>query len=214
MTLRLTQNLWTSENTLYESLVQEALTMHGEDFLYIPRSFVNKDEILGEDRLSKFEHAYPIVMYIETVEGFEGQGNFMSKFGLMMEKQATLSVQKKGWQQAVGQYGQTILPERPAEGDLLYYPRVNYLFEIHFVEHQSPFLQLGQQYVYKLTVEPFRYSSETLETGHEEIDAFNSLKTTGAADVETPQSFGDNDKFKQKAQQFVYDVNNPFGEVL
>jgi hypothetical protein len=173
--------------------------MHGDDFMYIPRTFVAKDEVLGEDRLSKFKNSYPVVMYLESIDGFEGQGAMMSKFGLQMDQQATLTVARRTWDQTVGQYGQTILPNRPAEGDLIYYPRTKALLEIMFVQHLNPFYQLGQLYVYKLTVEKFRYSSEKLETGVTTIDAFNDLATTGAANVETPQSFGDNTNLKTKA---------------
>lgn len=213
MTLRLLNSAYTSENLLYESLITEAVEMHGDDFMYIPRTFVAKDEVLGEDRLSKFKNSYPVVMYLESIDGFEGQGAMMSKFGLQMDQQATLTVARRTWDQTVGQYGQTILPNRPAEGDLIYYPRTKALLEIMFVQHLNPFYQLGQLYVYKLTVEKFRYSSEKLETGVTTIDAFNDLATTGAANVETPQSFGDNTKLKTKAQQFVFDTNNPFGQI-
>ena len=109
-----------------------------------------------------------------------------------MDQTATLSVARKFWDQKVGQYGNTILPNRPAEGDLIFYPRTNALLEITFVQHQSPFYQVGQLYVYKLSVEKFRYSSEKMMTGEAAVDAFNSLATTGTADVQAPQSFGDN----------------------
>lgn len=213
MTLRLLNSTYTTENFLYESLIAEAVNIHGDDFMYIPRTFIAKDEILGEDRLSKFKNSYPIVMYLESIDGFEGQGAMMSKFGLSMDQSATLTVARRTWDQAVGKYGQTILPGRPAEGDLLFYPRTNALFEINFVQHQNPFYQVGQLYVYKLTVDKFRYSSESLETGIPDIDVFNDLATTGTNDVESPQSYGDNQKLKDKADVFVFDVSNPFGEV-
>ncbi len=214
MTLRLVNTTFDNENLLYESIITEAIEIHGCEFLYIPRTFISKDELLGEDRLSKFKNAYPVIMYLENAEGFEGQGAFLSKFGIQMEQQATLTVARKTWQTVVGNAGQTILPDRPAEGDLLYFPMTGGLFEIMFVQHQSPFYQLGQLYVYKLTVELFRYSSETMETGNTTVDAFNDLKTTGAAAVETPKSFGDNSALKQKAAEYVFDNNNPFGDIL
>lgn len=213
MTLRLVNQAYNNENLLYESLITEAVNMHGDDFMYIPRTFVYKDEILGEDRLSKFKDAYPIIMYLESIEGFEGQGALMSKFGMMMEQSATLTVARKTWEGAVGRHGKTVLPNRPAEGDLLFYPRTNALFEIMFVQHQSPFYQLGQLYVYKLTVEKFRYSSEKMETGVSPIDEFNLLATTGTSPVEVPHSFGDNDKLKAKAAQFIFSTDNPFGDI-
>ena len=187
--------------------------MYGIDFLYIPRQFVNKDEILGEDRLSTFENAYPVIMYMENSEGgFIGQGAFASKFGLTMEQSAALTVSRRNWQASVSKYGKTVLPNRPAEGDLLYFPMTKGLFEINFVQHQEPFYQLGQLYVYRLTVELFRYASEKMDTGIPAIDAFNDLATSGDADVEKPHSYGDNDKFRERAKDFIWSTQNPFGD--
>lgn len=178
----MTRNVYFSHGTkneqyLLEDIILESISIYGSDFYYIPRSLVAKDEILGEDRLSHFKTAYPIEMYLETVDGFEGQGAFIQKFGLMMEQSATLTVARRRWEQLVGRYGQTQLPNRPCEGDLLYFPLTNGLFEIKFVQHQDPFYQLGKLYVYKLNVELFQYASERLDTGLKEIDAFESLKS-------------------------------------
>ena len=166
-----------SEQNVVENLIIECLQIYGQEMFYIPRTLVSKDEILGEDRLSEFKNAYPIEMYFENVDGFGGNGAFMSKFGLMIEQSATLVVARKRWQQAVAQYGQTILPNRPAEGDLLYFPLTGGLFEIKFVQHQNPFYQIGKLYTYKLDVELFQYASERIDTGYNVIDDFESLKT-------------------------------------
>lgn len=166
-----------SEQNVIENLIIECLQIYGQEMFYIPRTLVSKDEILGEDRLSEFKNAYPIEMYFENVDGFGGNGAFMSKFGLMIEQSATLVVARKRWQQAVAQYGQTILPNRPAEGDLLYFPLTGGLFEIKFVQHQNPFYQIGKLYTYKLDIELFQYASERIDTGYNVIDDFESLKT-------------------------------------
>ena len=166
-----------SEQNVVENLIIECLQIYGQEMFYIPRTLVSKDEILGEDRLSEFKNAYPIEMYFENVDGFGGNGAFMSKFGLMIEQSATLVVARKRWQQAVAQYGQTILPNRPAEGDLLYFPLTGGLFEIKFVQHQNPFYQIGKLYTYKLDIELFQYASERIVTGYNVIDDFESLKT-------------------------------------
>lgn len=216
MSLRLHQSVYGNENFLIESLITEAVNIHGVDFMYIPRQMVGKDDLLGEDRLSRFKNAYPIVMYMESSEGgFQGQGAFAAKFGLTMEQSATLTVARRTWNQAVGRFGQTVLPNRPAEGDLLYFPMTGGLFEIMFVQHQDAFYQLGQLYVYKLTVELFRYSSELIETGVEEIDSFVDNKSADVEvnPVEKPDNFGGNSKFKQRADEFVFNTNNPFGEL-
>lgn len=166
-----------SEQLTYEDIIVESISIFGQDFYYIPRTLVGKDEILGEDRLSQFKYAYGIEMYLETVNGFEGQGAFIQKFGLMMEQSATLTVARRKWEQLVGQHGLSILPNRPAEGDLLWFPLTNGLFEIKFVTHQDPFYQAGKLYVYKLQVELFQYSSEKIDTGNSNIDIFETLKT-------------------------------------
>jgi hypothetical protein len=166
-----------SEQLFHEDLIVESLSIYGQDMYYIPRTLVAKDEILGEDRLSKFKDAYPVEMYLENVDGFDGQGAFIQKFGLMMEQSATLVVARRRWDQLVGRHGTTQLPNRPCEGDLLYFPLTNGLFEIKFVQHQDPFYQIGKLFVYKLQVELFQYASEKLDTGISDIDVFESLKT-------------------------------------
>jgi len=166
-----------NEQNLLEDLVIESITIYGQDMYYIPRILIAKDEILGEDRLSQFKNAYPIEMYLESVSGFESQGAFINKFGLMMEQSATLTVARRTWQRLVGKHADATLPNRPAEGDLLYFPLTNGLFEIKFVEHQDPFYQLGKLYVFRLEVELFQYASENIDTGIDTLDAFESLKT-------------------------------------
>lgn len=166
-----------SEQMLVEDLIIESLRIYGRELFYIPRSLVSKDNILGEDRLSEFKTAFPIEMYFENIDNFGGQGAFINKFGLMIEQSATLVVARRRWDQFIGRYGVTTVPNRPNEGDLVWFPLTNSLFEIKFVQHQDPFYQLGKLYVYKLQVELFQYSSERIDTGIKEIDAFESLKT-------------------------------------
>lgn len=205
-----------NEQYLLEDLIIESITIWGQEFYYIPRTLVAKDEILGEDRLSKFENAFPIDMYLETVDGFEGQGAFIQKFGLMMEQSATLTVARRTWERVVARHGSTILPNRPCEGDLLYFPLTKGLFEIKFVEHQDPFYQLKKLYVYRLQVELFQYASERMETGVAEIDVFETLKTTDIDkqnDIDLVQSYGDNNEFMTQREHYVFSTSNPFGEV-
>lgn len=172
-----TSNGAKSEQLFHEDLIVESLSFYGQNFYYVPRTLFAKDEILGEDRLSKFKSAYSIEMYLENVDGFDGQGAFIQKFGLMMEQSATLVVAKRRWEQLVGRFGQTIIPSRPCEGDLLYFPLTDALFEVKFVQYQDPFYQIGKLFVYKLQVELFQYASENIETGIKEIDDFESLKS-------------------------------------
>ena len=175
-----------NEQYLMEDLIIESLRIYGQEVMYIPRTLVSKDEILGEDRLSQFKSAFPIEMYFENVDSFGGQGAFIQKFGLMMEQSATLVVARRRWEQFVGRYGVTTVPTRPNEGDLIYFPLSKGLFEIKFVQHQDPFYQLGKLYVYKLQVELFQYASEAIDTGIPAVDAFESLKTFNTNTTRNP----------------------------
>lgn len=166
-----------NEQYLIEDLIIESLRIYGQEVFYIPRTLVSKDNVLGEDRLSQFKTAFPVEMYFENIDNFAGQGAFIQKFGLMMEQSATLVVARRRWEQFIGRYGVTTIPTRPNEGDLIYFPLSKGLFEVKFVQHQDPFYQLGKLYVYKLQVELFQYSSEFIDTGVKEIDAFETLKT-------------------------------------
>lgn len=166
-----------NEQLLIEDIIVESIQIYGQDFTYIPRTLVAKDEILGEDRLSEFKNAFSIEMYLENADGFEGQGAFLQKFGLFMEQSATLTVSRRRWEQLVGRYGKGELNSRPAEGDLLHFPLTGGLFEIKFVQHQDPFYQIGRLQVYKLQVELFQYSSEHIDTGDDDIDAFENIYT-------------------------------------
>jgi hypothetical protein len=203
------------EQNIVEDLIIESLKMYGKDVMYIPRTLVSRDDIFGEDRLSKFQHSYPIEMYFDNIDSFAGQGAMIQKFGLMMEQSATLTVSRKRWQQLIGSHGTTIIPTRPCEGDLIYYPLTKGLFEVKFVQHQEPFYQLGKLYVYKLQVELFQYASEKIDTGIPEIDVFENLKSLDVTinpEVDDVDSYGDNIKFKEQAVDILFNENNPFGE--
>ena len=176
----------TNEQNLVEDLIIESLRIHGKEFYYIPRTLVAKDEILGEDRLSRFTKYYPIEMYIENVDAFDGAGAFIQRWGATIESTATLMVARKRWEELVGVNNDTIIPDRPNEGDLIYFPMTDGLFEIKFVEHQNPFYQLGRLYTYKLQVELFNYSSEEFDTGNEDIDAFESLGSFSTSLLDNP----------------------------
>ena len=174
-----------SEHLLHEDIIVESIGIYGQNFYYIPRELVAKDEILGEDRLSEFKKAFSIEMYLENADGFEGQGAFIQRFGgMMMEQSATLTVARRRWDQLVGRFGATTIPSRPNEGDLLYFPLTDGLFEIKFVQHQDPFYQIGKLFVYKLEVELFQYASERISTGTKQIDDFETLKSFDTSVVE------------------------------
>ena len=165
----------TSEQLLVEDLVIEAMQMHGMDVYYMPRSSGDSvDMLYGEDTLKQYTVAYPLEMYLEDVTGMEGEGDFMSKFGLEIRDEMTLLVSRKRFRYTTG--ASNLI--RPREGDLIYVPLVQNFFEITFVEHennQAMYYTLGRGrggnvYVYALKMKQFVFSEEYIVTGIDEID--------------------------------------------
>ena len=154
-----------TEQHLYEDLVVESLRMYGQETFYLPRQVVEEDSILDEDVQSKFGDAYSVEMYIENPEGFEGEGDLMSKFGVEIRDQATFVISVRSWERFVSTDGNLATGLRPNEGDLIYLPLSGSLFEIRFVEHEMPFYQVGKLFVFKLKCTLFEYSGEDFDTG-------------------------------------------------
>jgi len=161
-----------SEQLLVEDLIIESLKIYGHDVYYMPRTLVDRDTIFDEDTLSEFTQSYPLEMYMENVEGFEGEGDLFSRFGLETRDQATFILARRRWDELVDTSGGEFINDgtRPVEGDLLFFPKTRSLFEIKYVEFQNPFYQVGKLYTFRLTCELFEYSSEEIETGLLEID--------------------------------------------
>ena len=162
------------EQNLYEDLMIEQLKIYGQDVFYIPRTLVKEDNLFGEDTLSKFGDAYLIEMYFENIEGYEGEKEIMSKFGLQMQEDVTFVVARRRFEQLVSHDSNLIVKTRPNEGDLVYFPKVNKMFEITFVDHDDPFYQVHNVPAFKLKCKTFEYSSEDLDTGITEIDAIET----------------------------------------
>jgi hypothetical protein len=166
------------EQHLYEDLIIEQLQIYGQDVYYIPRKMAGVDNIFGEDNSSSFEDSYLIEMYMETTDGYEGEKDLMSKFGLDIQDDATFVVARRRWEQFVSVDNNIIVSSRPNEGDLIYFPKASKLFEITFVDHDDPFYQVHNLPTYKLKCKTFEYASEAIDTGIAEIDAIeddNSL---------------------------------------
>ena len=159
-----------SEQRLYEDILIESLKMYGQDVYYLPRDIVNKDPVFVDDVPSKFNSSYKIEMYIENTNGFDGEGDLMTKFGVELRDQATFIVARRRWNDTVSRYDNEINSVRPREGDLIYLTLSNTLFEIMHVEHEQPFYQLSNLPTYKLRCEKFEYNDERLDTGIEVID--------------------------------------------
>lgn len=165
-----------SEQSLYEDIVIESLKMYGQDVYYLPRDIVNKDPIFADDIPSRFNSAYKIEMYIDNPEGFDGEGDIFTKFGVELRDQATFVVARRRWAQTVKRYDNEITGDRPREGDLIYLTLSNTLFEIMHVEHEQPFYQLSNLPTYKLRCEKFEYNDEDFDTNVEVVD---TIEKTG-----------------------------------
>ena len=160
----------TSEQRLYEDLIIESLKIYGHDVYYLPREIVKEDDLFTEDVLSKFDENYMIEMYISNYEGFEGDGSLLTKFGVRIADEATFIISKRRWEDLISSSNNLVSNFRPNEGDAIYLPLTDQIFQIKFVEHEKPFRQLDGIQTYNLVAELMEYSGERLETGVEEID--------------------------------------------
>ena len=159
---------YSGEQDVVEDLTIEIIKTMGRDMLYIPRDIISKDDIFGEDKISKFQNGFELEMYIQSIDGFEGEGDLLSKYGLQIKDKVELLISKKRFQEEITNLTSI---DRPREGDLIYFPLSKTLFEINFVEHENPFYQLGKLFVYKLTCETFAYDeSMEIETGIDDVD--------------------------------------------
>ena len=169
-----------SEQHLYEDLAIEAIQIYGHDVYYLPRTMVNKDELFGESPLSKFSDAYMIEMYMDTNEGYEGEKEIITRFGLEIRDETTFTVSRRRWLDLVSSNSNLITALRPNEGDWIYMPTVGRLLEISFVDKDDPFYQLDNLPVYKLYTRTVEYSSEDIDTGIAAIDAIETQRSTDA----------------------------------
>ena len=163
-----------SEQNLYEDIIIESMKIYGQDVYYLPRTIVNENTILGEDVASSFTSSYKIEMYLENTEGFEGEGDLFTKFGVEIRDEATFIVARKRWSQTVASSSNAITVLRPKEGDLIWLSLSNKLFEIMHVEHESPFYQLSNLPTYKMRCQLFEYSGEDLDTGIADVNSIQS----------------------------------------
>lgn len=186
-----------TEQNLYEDLTIEAIKIYGIDLIYLPRNIVEKDDIFGEDIITKFSAHHMIEMYVETVDGFEGGQDVLAKFGLQIVDQATFVVAKRRFNEVIPAM------KRPMEGDLIYFPLSKTMFEINHVEHENPFYQVGKLFSYKLTVEAFTYSHEDFETG---VDIIDSIDDDRSPDKEIERA--DNVAIQDEANE-VMEKNDP-----
>ena len=162
------------EQSLIQDLINEQLRMYGVEIYYMPRKYVTEKTIIKEVIESKFDNAYPIEAYVENFDGYGDNTTILSKFGIQATNEITLIVSKERFEEYISPLirnkDNIKLSTRPKEGDLIYFPLGDRLFEIKFVEHEKPFYQLQKNYVYELRCELFRYEDEIIDTGVDEID--------------------------------------------
>lgn len=223
------------EQLLLENLVIESIKIYGEDMYYIPRKLNKYDDVYGADDQSSYENAYMMEMYIKSVDGFSGDGAFMSKFGLEIRDRVIFSMAQRVFNEEVGTFtAQT----RPNEGDLIFFPLNKKCFQIKYVNKFEMFYQLGALQTWEVTCELFEYSGENMNTGIPEIDIlqkkFDSNQYHWAVKDETGAMlldeegniivlegssvdnlfFGaDNDEIQRESDQFVdFTAIDPFSE--
>ena len=176
---------------LIEDLIIESIKIYGIEVYYIPRTIVSEDTIFGEDTISSFDEALPLEMYIKNVDGFEGEGDFLSKFGLEIRDEMTFTVAKRRYEEEITSHTHSgthtvahTQSSRPVEGDLIYFPLNGKVFEIKFVEHEAIFYQMGNLQTYDLRCELFEYSHQVIDTGIDEIDAIETAYSGDMKDLQ------------------------------
>ena len=197
-----------SEQKLYEDIVIEGLKIYGQDVYYLPRDLVNEDTILGDDPVSSFNSAYKVEMYIENTEGFDGEGDLFTRFGVEIRDEATFIVSRRRWEQTVKKFDIELTAVRPREGDVIFLPLSKSFFQISHVEHEQPFYQLSNLPVYKLRCQLFEYTGEDMDTGLDITDQVTG-KVESLDDLERKYAY----KYVLSLTSFT---GNPFqvGEVV
>lgn len=201
------------EQVLIENLVLESIKMYGHDVFYCPRTLIAKDEVYEEDALSEYNSSYLIDMYIRSYESYEGDGQFLSKFGLEIRDQVTFTVSVRNFMDEIGSVE---MIDRPQEGDLIYLPMADRLMYVKYVNKTPVFYQMGAIQMYDLVCEMFEYSSEKLNTGIKAIDDIErdlslsldlySIKTTDGFILTTQEG----DAIIQGGYDFVSQAGDPF----
>lgn len=206
-----------NEQQLIDDLVIESIQIYGVDTYYITKNPSPLDELQNEVPLATFDAAYHIDMYVKTVDGFQGEGDFLSKFGLEIRDQVTFTVAMRTFERFVTRNKTTWV--RPREGDLVYMPMNQKFFKVTFVEHESVFYQTGALQVFDLKCELYEYSNERFETGVALVDnAFNAYKTSSIdnlTDLQQIDPIAKNIVYETEGDSFIdFTEFNPFEETI
>lgn len=222
------------EQNLLNDLTVEMIKIHGIDIYYLIRKTGEIDNLYEEAPASSFNVAVPMEVYVNSYEGFQGEGDLLTKFGLSIADKLTISVARIRFAEDIGAPYSLI---RPREGDLIYFPFTKGIFEIKFVEHEAAFYQRGALQYFELQCEKFNYNSETFNTGIPDIDAIEQNYSTGddnfffltenGFNINTEdnydlvnESFGlldpidQNDEFQIRSDMFTdFTIQDPFSEM-
>jgi hypothetical protein len=224
-----------NEQTVLEDLIIEAIQMYGHNCFYLPRTLLGVDPIFGEEEVSQFNSAIETEMYIMNVEGFGGDGEFLSRFNIEIRDRLTFAIARRRFNEDIaGEIGNP----RPREGDVIYFPMTGGYYEIKFVEQEKTFYQLGKLNVYQLVCEMFEYSDEQFNTGNPTIDRIEgdystvveiddlvdndgNFILTAAGDrikvadtvIDVQDPSADNDDLEDEAAEIIdFSISNPFSE--
>ena len=209
-----------NEQNLIDDLVIESIQIYGLDIIYLNRKLTGVDNILNEDDISVFDETHEFEVYVKNVEGFEGEGDFLSRFGLQIRDQVTFTVAHRTFEK----YATRDNPDltRPYEGDLIYFPLNEKLFKVMHVEHESVFYQTGALQVYDMRCELFEYSGERFDTGIPNIDNFwgetgntNPTLSTNLEQLANTDPIAKNLFFEQEADGIIdFSEIDPFSETI
>jgi len=206
-----------NEQNLVQDLINEQLKIYGVECYYIPRKYLTTNTVIREVVQSKFDDAYPLEAYVNNFDVYQGNGTVLSKFGIEVQQDINLTISKDRFENyitpLIRNEAGIKLSTRPKEGDLIWFPLDDRLYEIKFVEHAKPFYQLKELYVYELQCEVFRYEDETVDTGigdiddeTEEIGYSQTLTLTGVGTTATAVT-----TFRNGGIQFIDLINSGSG---
>lgn len=208
-----------NEQNLIDDLVIESIKIYGLDVTYISGEFNNRDDVFNEDDMPLYDEKYEFEAYVKNVDGFEGEGDFLSKFGLEIRDQVTFTVAIRTFERYVTRANQDKL--RPRENDIIWLPLNEKMYRITYVEHESVFYQTGKLQVYDIKCELMEFSNERFDTGIYEIDHyFDDVKTTSDTvstleDIEETDPLAQNLVFEETADDIIdFSEIDPFSESI
>jgi len=206
-----------NEQQLIDDLVIESIQIHGVDIIYITQSLQEVDAVFREDDIPIFDQTFDFEVYLKNVDGFEGEGDFLSKFGLEIRDQVTFSVAARTYEKYVNR--DRTDRKRPLEGDIIFFPLNSKMYKIMSVEHESVFYQSGSLQVFDMRCELIEYSGERFQTGRDNIDTyFNDVDTTKATSLDSLETYDNssmNLDFEREADDIIdFSEMDPFSEII